>query len=101
MIAVLEKTHRNFDQSLASEPPENIDALAPLGYTAFRWATQIDPLWNLYFLALAIMIADVIEAKRWPIAHESVYSYRFAPDPTSGHLFANSTWRDYKRSEVS
>lgn len=100
MVAALENIHRNFDQCLASEPPENIDALAPLGYTAFRWATQIDPLWNLYFLSLAIMIADTIEAKRLPITHESVYSYRFGPDATSGHLFADSSWRDYKRSAL-
>jgi hypothetical protein len=100
MLAALENIHRNFDQELASRPPENINALAPLGYTSFRWATQIDPIWNLYFLSLTIAIAEAIEAKRLPIDHESVYSYRFSPDQTSGHLFRDLTWRDYKRSAL-
>src|SRR5436190_2404540 len=66
VVAVLEEVHRTFDQYLANEPPENIDTLAPLGYTSFRWATQIDPLWNLYYLSLVLSIAETIESKRLP-----------------------------------
>jgi hypothetical protein len=97
VVAVLEDVHLKFDQYLANLPPENIDTLAPLGYTAFRWATQIDPLWNLYYLSLVLSIAETIEAKRLPISENSVFSYRFRPDIASGHLFADSTWRHYKQ----
>jgi hypothetical protein len=100
VIALLQEIDRTFDQFLANSPPENIDALAPLGYTAFRWATQIDPIWNLYFLACVISIAPAIESKRLPISENSVFSYRFAPDPISAHLFADSTWRHYKQNAL-
>src|SRR5260221_3239477 len=71
VIEMLEEVHRSFDQYLASFPPENIDTLAPLGYTAFRWVTQIDPVWNLYFLSLVISIAENIEIKRLPRTENS------------------------------
>ncbi|MEY2565446.1 MAG: hypothetical protein QOH88_3639 [Verrucomicrobiota bacterium] len=100
MTAMLVEIHRTFEQYLASEPPENINALAPLGYTAFRWATQIDPAWNLYFLALVLFIAETIEAKRLPTSADTVFSYRFQPNLTTGHLYADSTWRDYKLSAL-
>jgi hypothetical protein len=94
VVAVLEDVHRTFDQSLANLPPENIDTLAPLGYTSFRWVTQIDPLWNLYYLSLVLSIAETIESKRLPQSQKSVFSYRFSPDFKTGHLFGDSTWRD-------
>jgi len=43
VLKMIEDVDRTFDQYLASLPPENIDTLAPLGYTAFRWTTQIPP----------------------------------------------------------
>lgn len=97
VVAVLEEVHRTFDQYLASQPPENIDTLAPLGYTSFRWATQIDPLWNLYYLSLVLSIGETIESKRLPLSEKSVFSYRFKPDTKTGHLFDDCTWRHYKR----
>jgi hypothetical protein len=100
VVAMLEEVHRFFDQHLANLPPENIDTLAPLGYTAFRWVTQIDPLWNLYFLSLVLMISETIESKRLPISVNSVFSYRFQPDAGTGHLFADSTWRHYKENAL-
>ncbi len=97
VVKALKEIHRTFHQYLASRPPENINALAPLGYTAFRWATQIDPLWNLYYLALVLLVAESIEAKRIPESDRAVFSYRFRPDPNTAHLFGDSTWRDYKK----
>src|ERR1700737_1588181 len=43
---------RDIVGNLALYPPTNNSALAPVGYSGFRWATQIDPLWNAYFLGL-------------------------------------------------
>jgi hypothetical protein len=100
VVDVLQDVHSNFDQYLANLPPENIDTLAPVGYTSFRWATQVDPLWNLYYLALVLSIAETIEAKRLPTTEKVVFSYRFKPDTSSGHLFGDSTWRHYKQSAL-
>lgn len=100
VVAVLEEVHRTFDEHLANQPPENIDTLAPLGYTSFRWATQIDPLWNLYYLSLVLSIAETIESKRLPQSEKSVFSYRFKPDLKTGHLFDDCTWRHYKQCAV-
>ncbi|HRE81469.1 MAG TPA: RNA-directed DNA polymerase [Opitutaceae bacterium] len=100
VLKMLEDVDRTFDQYLASFPPENIDTLAPLGYTAFRWTTQIDPVWNAYFLSLVLIIAETIEAKRLPTAAKNVFSYRFQPDLRTGHLFGDSTWRHYKQNAL-
>lgn len=100
VIKMLEDVERTFDQYLASFPPENIDTLAPLGYTAFRWATQIDPVWNAYFLSLVLRVANTIESKRLPVAAQNVFSYRFQPNLSTGHLFADSTWRQYKQNAL-
>lgn len=97
VMVILEEIHQSFDQYLTNMPPENIDTLVPLGYTAFRWATQIDPIWNLYYLSLILLIAETVESKRLPVSDKSVFSYRFKPDFASGRLFADSTWRHYKQ----
>ena len=48
---LLEKVHKNFEEYLATYPPFTIESLTPVGYTGFRWATQIEPFWNAYYLA--------------------------------------------------
>jgi hypothetical protein len=100
VIVILDKIDGTFIQSLADFPPENIDALAPLGYTAFRWVTQLDPVWNLYLLGKVISVAGTIERKRLPVSENAVFSYRFHPDTSTGHLFSDSTWRHYKISAL-
>jgi hypothetical protein len=61
ILQLLSKIHQDFDRYLVTYPPANHGALAPVGYTGFRWATQIDPIWNVYFLALVIELAERIE----------------------------------------
>ncbi len=63
------------------------------GYIGYRPATQIDPLWNACFLAAAIQVGEQIEAHRQP--RDRVFSYRFAPDASSGGLFDAVGWRDF------
>lgn len=48
--------------------------LCNVGYAGFRPATQIDPLWNAFFLSAVIEIAPQIESKR--LNRDRVYSYR-------------------------
>ena len=88
-VALLQDIHNNFDDRLSKYPPANEGALAPVNYSGFRWATQIDPLWNLYFLALVLSIADDIEAARIPPHANCVFSYRYKWNETTADLFAD------------
>jgi len=64
ILTQLEAIHASFDDYFNQHAPVNHSALAPVGYTGFRWATQIDPLWNAYFLALVVKLGPAIEAAR-------------------------------------
>jgi hypothetical protein len=63
-VALLNELHANFSDWLARHPPAHDGTLAPVSYTGFRWATQLDPLWNLYFLSLVLSISQEIEDQR-------------------------------------
>ena len=60
--------------------------LSPKARYGFRPATQLDPLDFLIYASLVYEIGSDLEAKRIPIADETVFSYRFAPDAT-GRIF--------------
>ena len=71
--ALLAKSHEEFSKMLATYPPFTIDTLTQVGYTGFRWVTQIEPFWNAYYLALVITIADQIEGQRIPVGRSSIF----------------------------
>ncbi|MGL5823816.1 MAG: RNA-directed DNA polymerase [Nocardioides sp.] len=79
--------------------PITHSALSPVGYSGFRWATQIDPIWNAYFLGATLSLAAGIEAKRIPVDQEVVFSHRFDPND-SGHLFDRSGWKKFQERSV-
>jgi hypothetical protein len=60
--------------------------LSPKSRYGFRAATQLDPLDFLIFAGLVYDIGSDLEAKRIPVAEQTVYSYRFAPDK-DGRIF--------------
>ncbi len=84
---LIEKIDNDFNHYLASNSPQNINTSVPLGYTGFRWATQIDPIWNAYYLSLVLGIAPEIEKSRIAIDENVVYSYRYVPNYDSYSLF--------------
>jgi Reverse transcriptase (RNA-dependent DNA polymerase) len=95
-IDLLLDLNKDLPRSLADYTPANHSALAPVGYTGFRWATQIDPIWNAYLLGLVISIADKIEDARLPKTENTVFSYRYAWDATTSDLFdKNYNWRSF------
>jgi len=71
---------QNFADRLAQFPPTNTNALVPVSYTGFRWATQLDPIWNAYFLGLVLSISEEIEKARVPAKGKVSFSYRINPD---------------------
>jgi len=102
IVALLKSINADFDAYIIGSPPANYGALSPVGYTGFRWATQIDPVWNAYFLALVIEISDKIENARMPTSMEAVYSYRLNGDPTNPDLFDRRFgWRSFIERAVT
>lgn len=90
-----------FEEYLKNIPPINLSTCAPVGQTGFRWATQIDPLWNVYFLALVVSIGSDIEASRIPETEKRVFSYRFAPNKSTGAMFRDDVnWRAFQNRSL-
>lgn len=73
-VSLLQEADTHFDEWLNLDATEGISAMAPVGYTGFRWATQLDPLWNAYFLALVVELAPKSEALR--VSADVVHSHR-------------------------
>ena len=95
-VDLLKTMHSNFDEFMSTYPPDMIEALSQVGYTGFRWAAQIEPFWNAYYLACVIRMAEDIEAVRLPEHEQTIFSYRFLWQNDTGKLFKDSTWRNYK-----
>lgn len=60
-IALLNDMYHRFDYFIKNDPPQFENMLAPSGYTGFRWATQIDPIWNAFLLGLVLSMSELIE----------------------------------------
>jgi hypothetical protein len=84
---LLMKLDSDFDGWLKSYPISYTTGLSSVGYNGFRAATQIDPIWNAYLLALLIEIGPDIENARVPVGRGIVFSYRFKPSPERNTLF--------------
>lgn len=95
VVEQLKAIHEDFDEHWRRFAPVNHGALSPVGYTGFRWATQIDPLWNAYLLSLVIELGAEIEKAR--VGSQAVHSYRFSPNLSTGSLFdPNFGWRSFQ-----
>ena len=89
------------DSYLDAYPPVNASALAQVGYAGFRWATQLDPIWDLYLLGLVVSLAERIESARIPINEHSVFSYRFLYSDSERTLFdTKSSWREFMTQSI-
>ncbi len=93
--------HNNFESYMAQSPPSTLETLTQVGYTGFRWSTQIEPFWNVYYLALVISVSEQIENERIPLEDEMVFSYRYFYDEQETKLFGPSSWNDYKKKSVN
>lgn len=108
IVTLLEKMFNDFRGMRHEERNRTIitsvtsdSLLATAGYSGFRWATQIDPLWNAYLLGLVIAIAEDIERLRIPQERNQVFSYRAKWDPTEFHLFDRSIgWREFNAASI-
>lgn len=100
VLNILDAYHKNIEDAIALSPPLTIVELSQVGYYGFRQATLIEPFWNAYFLGLVISIAEEIESKRIKEEENNVFSYRYQWDESTGSLFKDTTWIDYKKQCV-
>lgn len=90
-----------FEEYLNQFPPKNVSSLTPVTYSGFRWATQIDPIWNAHFLAAVIAIGKPIEQARISVDDEVVFSYRFEPNAETGDVFSREVgWLQFMRKSL-
>jgi hypothetical protein len=102
VVDLLLDIDKNFHDRLVQTPPSNYSALVPVSYTGFRWATQIDPLWNAYLLGIVLSIADDIERRRIPAVDNVVFSYRFDSDSRDPDLFLKHyNWRSFMERSLA
>ncbi|MFG1483821.1 RNA-directed DNA polymerase [Halobacteriovorax sp. HFRX-2_2] len=100
-VNILKDMQDKFSVELNDCPPLNKSLLCPVGYTGFRWATQIDPFWNAYFLSLVLKISDEIENERIPKTENYVFSYRYFPDTESHKLFDEKyNWKAFQEESL-
>ena len=95
VCALLQVVSADFANQMTTSPPITHSALAQIGYNGFRWATQIDPMWNAYFLAVVLSPAAEIESVRIPVEEEVVFSHRYDPSDAD-HLFTRDGWTKFR-----
>ncbi len=97
VLELLDEIHRNFKSVFNLYPPANYSTLAAVGYQGFRWATQLDPIWNAYLLGLVVSIGELIEGARLPVRDKTIFSYRFKPSISTKSLFDPAVgWREFQ-----
>lgn len=92
---VLKEIERDFDAAVNRDIIASYSSLAPVGYHGFRWATQIDPVWNAYLLSAVLQLAPGIEETRIAESQEMIFSYRYRASSKNG-LFASEGWKNFQ-----
>lgn len=97
----LEDIDKTYTTWLSKYPVDAMKTSVPVGYTGYRWATLIDPLWNSYLLAEVLKITEKIEEKRVPVSKDAVFSYRIKLDEVSGKIFnSDINWRLFYKKAI-
>ena len=96
IVDLLGTISNDFLGRLTTAPPINHAALSPVGYNGFRWATQIDPIWNAYFLGLILSLASAIENQRISTNENIVFSHRYQPEDDYT-LFDRRGWMKFRQ----
>lgn len=101
LIKLICEYDNNFADYLVRYPPTNINALTPVSYYGFRWATQLDPIWNAHFLSCVVAISEQIEGARIRATEDCVFSYRIKLDTSTGDLFDRDfNWHGFMATSV-
>ena len=99
LIKSLMDTYINFSDRVEESSPINISTFSTVGYLGYRWVTQIDPYWNVFFLGLILNLSSKIEQQRKNT--DCVYSYRIQPDEELKSIFNKEIgWRNYQEKSI-
>lgn len=100
-LEVLRTIDKEYSSIVDRYPLLAVKSLTAVGYSGFRWGTQIDPIWNVYLLSLVLTIGSEIESKRVAIDKGTVFSYRYAPDVSTGQIFDRTVgWVAFQERSV-
>jgi hypothetical protein len=101
VVAILQAIDGDFDGKIHSYPINSVRNLSAVGYSGFRGATQIDPIWNAYLLALVLEIGRDIETARFGIDRRMIFSYRFLPNRQENLLFNPEIgWNSFQKEAL-
>jgi hypothetical protein len=93
---ILKKIDADFDSYIENYPVEKFSNCVPVGTSGFRWATQIDPIWNAYLLYLVLSVSESIEESRQPKEKETIHSYRVDLESEYPKFFNKKyNWRSF------
>ncbi|MDQ7096848.1 RNA-directed DNA polymerase [Desulfosporosinus sp. PR] len=100
-VDLLLEMYANFGTYINDVSPMFDNMLAAAGYTGFRWATQIDPIWNAYYLGLVLSISEEIEETRIPKEKNNVFSYRIKFDDNEKTIYDTEYgWRKFQEHSL-
>jgi len=90
--------HEHFNSKNELSKFDCIRSFVTSGPTGFRLGTQIDPIGNLYYLALTLLCAPELEKNRQPIQSGHVHSYRYQQIDTECRIFKPEIgWRSFQQ----
>jgi hypothetical protein len=99
---ILMSIDSDFDGWLKRYPVNRNTGLSSVGYHGFRSATQVDPIWNAYLLALLLEIGPDIENARLPVSKNVVFSYRFQPSSENFGIFRRDVgWLQFQQRALT
>ncbi|MFD2053897.1 RNA-directed DNA polymerase [Mesorhizobium calcicola] len=101
VVKLLLQIYGDFDKSFVQNPSNDIRSLVAVHHSGFRWASQLDPLWNAFLLGNVLSIAEAIEKAR--LGPDRIFSYRLNKDSyLSGELFRRDvSWKDFIASSLA
>ncbi|QFZ82611.1 hypothetical protein GFK26_07485 [Variovorax paradoxus] len=89
----------DFEKASSDIPILSSKDLSVVGYSGFRWGTQIDPIWNAYLLALTLTIAGDLEKRR--VSNQIVFSYRHLPQKDKHSIFDREIgWHQFQEKSI-
>lgn len=101
VLDLLLEIKNNFFGYIKQYPPSHVNSLTPVSYHGFRWATQLDPIWNLFYLSMVLARSESLEQVRIPKEMMIVFSYRFMPNSDTGDLFdPDFGWRQFMEESI-
>lgn len=101
VVKILLNIHKDYDNYMTKNPPQHLSTLVSSGYTGFRWATQLDPIWNAYFLGIVLSISGEIENDRIPKEKNYVFSYRIKLDNKEKSIFdSDYGWHKFQKESI-